>query len=101
MKGFILPVVELNTFVQNTVKLNKEETLLEEPITQKEAHTALWQMKNNKGTYMNGFTYEFCFKFFFNNISVFLVLSLNNGFLKGCLPVTQVLQKEGKPKQQI
>ena len=56
-----------------------------------EALSALKNMQNNRSPGSSGFTAEF-FKFFWNDLGVFLVNSINYGFDNGELSVTQ---KEG------
>ena len=77
---------------RNIPKLSEEQKLeLEGHITINEALNSLKNMKNNKSPGSDGFTSEF-FKFFWNDIGHFLVNSINFGFAKGELSVTQ---KEG------
>ena len=102
-----VPDVNLNTCVHNVTKLTDDERdELEGVISYNEAHAALRAMKNNKSPGSDGFTCEF-FKFFFCNLGVFMIRSLNFGFQSGRLSVTQrqgiiiCIPKEGKPKQYI
>ena len=64
---------------------------LEGEISLSELSYSLQNMKNNKSPGPDGFTVEF-YKAFWNDISAFLLRSLNEGFRKGSL--TQV-QKAG------
>ena len=94
--------VENMLFDVQTLNVN-ESNMLEGELTFAEICAALKNMKNNKSPGPDGFTVEF-FKFFFNDIGHFLVRSVNEGFSKQCLSVTQqqgviiCLPKEGKPK---
>ena len=45
-------------------------------------------MKNEKSPGLDGFTVEF-FKFFWIDIGVFVLRSINYGYIKGSLSVTQ------------
>lgn len=65
-----------------------ESNILEGPITFTEACEALKHIKNNKSPGPDGFTVEF-YKFFFKDGGHFLVRSVNEGFSKQCLSVTQ------------
>jgi exonuclease III len=75
-------------------------------ISYEEAIAALRKMKNDKSPGPDGFSVEF-FKFFFVDIGFFLVRSVNEGFTKGELSVTQkqgmivCIPKEGKSKRFI
>ena len=63
-------------------------------------------MKNDKSPGSDGYTVEF-FKFFFKDLGTFLVRSVNCGFLKGEMSVTQkqgvitCIPKEGKDKKKF
>ena len=61
---------------------------LEGIITREEALLVLKNMKNDKSPGADGFTSEF-YKFFWRDIGSFLVRSLNFGFQKGELSITQ------------
>ena len=75
-------------------------------ITLEEASKALRKMKNGKSPGLDGYTTEF-FKFFWRDIGTFLVRSINCGFNKGEMSVTQrrgvitCIPKENKPKRLI
>lgn len=86
-------------------KLNLDQkSSLEGLITFAELTNALKKMKNNKSPGSDGFTTEF-FKLFWVNIGKFIMRSINFGFSKGELSVTQkqgiitCIPKEGKNKQ--
>ena len=69
-------------------------------------HTKQNYGEHNKSPGSDGYTTEF-YKFFWNDIGVFLVRSINEGFLSGQMSVTQkqgiitCIPKEGKDKQFI
>ena len=88
-----LTAIELEGILSDdTPKLNEDEAnLLEGPITLEEAANVLSKMKNNKSPGSSGFTVEF-FKFFWTDLKFFWLNSINAGFDKGELSVTQ---KEG------
>lgn len=99
--------VNLDTIVHEATKLSQcESDSLEGPLSYTEACCALKNMSNNKSPGSDGFTVEF-FKFFFINIGVFLVRSVNEGFLNKNLSVTQrqgiiiCIPKDDKPKQYL
>ena len=77
---------------------------LEGIITKEEALSALKNMKNNKSPGPDGFTTEF-YKFFWIDIGSFLIRSLNHGFQKGELSLTQkqgvinIIPKKDKPRE--
>ena len=77
---------------ENTPKLtNEKANSIEGQMTIPEATLTLSKMKNNKSPGSSGFSVEF-FKFFWNDLKIFWLNSINYGFLKGELSVTQ---KEG------
>ena len=97
--------VDLNTIIPEAPKLSDEEReSLEGKITYKEASNALNRMQNDKSPGSSGYTNAF-FKFFWKDIGHFLVRSINEGFKKGRLSVTQrqgviiCIPKEGKDKR--
>ena len=99
--------IDLQTVIKEAFKLNETDRKeLEGPITYQEALKSLKAMKNRKSPGADGFTVEF-FKFFFGDIGNFLVRSINEGFEKSQLSVTQrqgviiCIPKEGKPRQFI
>ena len=79
---------------------------LEGPLTLQEALESLKQMKNNKSPGMDGFTVEF-YKFFWNNLGVYLVRSLNYAYTIQKLSVIQrqgiitCIPKESKNKEYL
>ena len=88
-----------------TCKLSVEDALnLEGTLNLNEIENALRNMKNNKSPGPDGFTCEF-YKAFWNDISVFLLRSLNYGYRNGILSVTQrqgaitLIPKGNKPRQ--
>jgi exonuclease III len=87
--------------------LTEEESKnLEGLITMEELTCAIKNLKNEKTPGTDGFTAEF-FKFFFIDLKSFILRSINNGFLKGEMSVTQrqgvitCIPKEGKEKRFI
>ena len=99
--------IDLKTTLPNAPTLSDENSkLIEGQITFAEAALALKNMKNNKSPGPDGFTVEF-YKFFFTDIGIFLVRSINNGFQEEQLSVTQrqgmitCIPKEDKPKQYL
>ena len=76
----------LNT---ETEKLSaRESNLIEGPLTYKEAGLTLKAMQNNRSPGSDGFSAEF-FKNFWKNLGHFIVRSINHGFVKGELSITQ------------
>ena len=74
---------------ENETKLSEQEAKnLEGEITLTELAQALKNMKNDKSPGLDGFTAEF-FKFFWIDIGVFVLRSLNMGYRTGNLSVTQ------------
>ena len=97
--------VDLDNIITDGPKLSDaEKQSLEGEITYKEALSALSNMQNDKSPGSSGFTNEF-FKVFWKDIGQFLVRSINEGFRKGRLSVTQrqgviiCIPKEGKEKR--
>ena len=90
----------LNFLIEN------EMQNLEGLLTLPEALKSLKQMKNNKSPGIDGFTVEF-YKFFWSNLGVYLVRSLNYGYAIQKLSVTQkqgiitCIPKEGKNKEYL
>jgi exonuclease III len=79
-------------FVQTLPKLTDEESeLLEGLITLEEASVALKNMPNGKSPGTDGITVDF-YKFFWKQIGILVVRSLNEGFVKKEMSITQ---KEG------
>ena len=85
--------VDLNELLDiNTPTLNDiESNAIEGNITLAEAALSLSNMKNNKSPGSSGFNVEF-FKFFWKDLGIFLVNSINYGFSNKELSSTQ---KEG------
>ena len=78
-----------NTLGENTKKLSDTESSgLEGEITYLEISTALKNMKNGKSPGNDGFTTEF-FKFFWPDLGMFILKSINYGYRTGSLSVTQ------------
>ena len=77
---------------------------MERELTESEILAVLKKMKNNKFPGSDGFTVEF-FKFFYNDLKVFIRKSINEGYRDGKLSITQrqgiitCLPKGDKPKQ--
>ena len=83
--------IDLNNIFSsfNTLKLSiKQQMQLEGILTYEECFTTLKNMNNNKSPGNSGFTVEF-YKVFWRNIGHFLVRSINKGFAKGELSITQ------------
>ena len=85
-------------------RLNKDESdSLEGPITYREASLILKAMSNNRSPGSDGFTAEF-FKMFWKKMGHFVVRSINYGFSKGELSITQregiitCIPKDNKPR---
>jgi len=96
-----------NMLEENTPKLSNLDSLsLEGKITVEEAAIVLKNMKNNKSPGSSGFNVEF-FKFFWKDLGVFLVNSVNFGFSNKQLSSTQkegvitCIPKSNKNKQLI
>ena len=91
--------------INNNPKLTEENKIgLEGELTDSEILAVLKKMKNNKSPGSDGFTVEF-FKFFYNDLKVFIRKSINEGYREGKLSITQrqgiitCLPKGDKPKQ--
>ena len=87
----------------DTKKINKVESdSIEGPITYPEAASVLRAMSNNRSPGSDGFSAEF-FKMFWKKMGQFKVRSVNYGFSKGELSITQregiitCIPKENKP----
>ena len=80
----------LNESLPNDIpKLSQaQKDNIEGMITLEELKETLKNMKNDKSPGSDGFSVEF-YKFFFQNIGVFLLRSINEGFTHGELSVTQ------------
>ena len=97
--------IDLFKLFRNTdiKRLNKDESdSLEGPITYREASLILKAMSNNRSPGSDGFTAEF-FKMFWKKMGHFVVRSINYGFSKGELSITQregiitCIPKDNKP----
>ena len=98
-------IISILDHIQQNPKLSFESrNELEGELTEKEILTALKKMKNNKSPGTDGFTSEF-FKFFYNDIKVFIKRALNEGYNEGKLSISQrqglitCIPKGDKPKQ--
>ena len=101
--------MELNSIIsfEYYSRLDKNSASeLEGIISKEEALSALKLMKNNKSPGSDGFTTEF-YKFFWRDLGVFLVRSLNYGFSIGNLSETQkqgvisILPKSDKAREYL
>lgn len=97
--------IDLNEYVGNIPKLNEDESqALEGLITKEEVKNAIKKMKNGKSPGTDGITIEFI-KFFWLQIGDLIVRSLNDGFMKNKMSVTQregvivCLPKGEKPRE--
>ena len=94
----------LNSINNNPKLSEKDKNCLEGELTESEILAVLKKMKNNKSPGSDGFTVEF-FKFFYNDLKVFIRKSINEGYRDGKLSITQrqgiitCLPKGDKPKQ--
>ena len=78
-----------NIIGENDTKLSEAEAQkIEGEMTYVELTKALKNMKNEKSPGLNGFTVEF-FKFFWIDIGVYVLRSINYGYRTGSLSVTQ------------
>ena len=100
-----------NVDLRNIVDIEQVNTLsedmaqqLEGKLTYQEALQALKHMKNDKTPGTDGYTTEF-FKFFWKDVGIFLLRSVNYSFDKGELSITQkqgiisILPKGDKPRE--
>ena len=101
--------INLNTLLANTdtKKLNVQESnTIEGFLTYEEAGSTLKAMQNNRSPGSDGFSAEF-FKIFWKNLGHFIVRSINYGFKKGELSITQregiitCIPKGNKPRHFI
>ena len=89
----------------NTLSI-EESNAIEGPMKYEEASHVLKVMSNNRSPGSDGFSAEF-FKMFWKKICNFIVRSINDGFTKGVLSVTQregvitCIPKDNKPRNQI
>ena len=98
---------KLDEYVPTLPKLDEiESNSLEGLLTLEEASIALKNMKNGKSPGTDGITVEF-FKVFWKQIGGFVVRSLNEGFKKGQMSITQkegiiiCLPKSNKPREYL
>ncbi len=86
----VLKDSSLEPFLEKDLRrLKKEESnSLEGPITYDELLKCLKKAKNNESPGSDGFMYEF-YKFFWKDLSPFLLRSFNYSFANGYLSVTQ------------
>jgi exonuclease III len=97
--------IDLENFTTTLPKLRKEEAaMLEGTITLEEASIALKKMSNGKSPGTDGMTVDF-FKFFWKQLGIFVVRSLNEGFINKQMSITQregiivCLPKGDKPRE--
>ena len=97
--------VNIEDIVTNIPKLNENKAKsLEGLISLEEAAMALKNMKNDKSPGTDGMTANF-FKFFWKDLGQFIIRSLNEGFQKGKMSITQregiitCIPKGDKPRQ--
>ena len=78
-----------NLLGENPSKLsNHDSSKLEGEITYIELYTALRNMKNNKSPGLDGFTVD-CFIFFWTDMGIYILRSLNYGYRSGSFSITQ------------
>ena len=94
-----------NLLPENTPKLTENQMRsISGEITLDELGTAIKQMKNDKSPGSDGYSAEF-YKFFYRDIGIFLLRSINEGFEKGELTSSQkqgviiCIPKENKEKK--
>ena len=83
--------IDLNNIINKQsfkIMAKQDKMSLEKELSVEECLDSLKKMSNNKSPGLSGFTVEF-FKFFWVDIGVFLVRSLNYGLKKGELSVSQ------------
>ena len=81
--------INIEELATNVPKLDKEKSdTLEGFISYEEASEALKNMKNGKSPGTDGMTVDF-FKFFWKDLCHYVVRSLNEGFSKGKMSITQ------------
>ena len=97
--------IGVDEMVKTLPKLNEERSgSLEGQITYEEAAKALKNMKNDKSPGTDGMTVNF-FKFFWKDLGDFIIKSLNEGFEKGKMSITQregiitCIPKGDKPRE--
>ena len=99
--------IDPRLYAKDLPKLDdNERNRLEGKITKEEATDALRAMQNDKSPGTDGMTVNF-FKFFWNDIGDFVIRSINEGFKRGEMSVTQkegiiiCLPKADKPREYI
>lgn len=100
--------IDIHKYIgESMIKLTNEQAInLEGLLTLREISDVLKSMKNEKSPGLSGFSAEF-FKVFWKQLSNFVLRSLNLGYMKGELSVTQkqgiitCIPKENKPKQYL
>ena len=96
--------IDLSTMVTGPTLNQEESDSVEGFISVEEAGKALKKMKNGKSPGLDGYTAEF-FKFFWKDLSGFVVRAINDGFRNGEMSITQrrgvitCIPKENKPKR--
>ena len=99
--------IDLNDFLSDheyNILTNSQKISIEGELSENEILTALKNMKNNKSPGSDGFTSEF-YKFFWQDVKHFILRSLNEGYRKGELSITQkqgiitCIPKGNKPRQ--
>lgn len=102
-----IEIEDLDTYTPSLPKLSKDEAEdLEGEITLNEATLSLKSMKNGKSPGTDGITVEF-YKFFWKQIGSFVVRSLNEGFSKREMSISQregviiCLPKGDKPREYL
>lgn len=100
-----LEIQNLLNSISINPKLNEDDKVrLEGELSEEEILAVLKKMKSNKSPGSDGFTAE-CFKFFYNDLKVFIRKAINEGYREGKLSITQrqgiitCLPKGDKPKQ--
>ena len=98
---------KVEDLIKHIPKISEDEKeILKGKITLEEAGYALYNMKNGKSPGTDGFTVDF-FKFFWNQLGIFVVRSLNRAYEDGELSSTQkeglitCIPKKDKPRELI
>ena len=103
----LVDTTDLHSIIEKSgspVLSNLTRDSIEGPLSHQEILNALKKSKNGKSPGSDGFSFEF-YKFFFSDLSWFLLRSLNFGYETGKLSVTQLygiitlLPKGDKPRQ--
>lgn len=78
-----LEIQNLFNSISSNPKLNEDDKIhLEGELSEEEILVVLKKMKNNKSPGSDGFTVEF-FKFFYNDLKVFIRKAINEGYREG------------------